>query len=48
MKFQAGAKKVIGVDCSDIIDQAKQIVKDNNLEHGDDSRWEWHCLLTFS
>jgi len=29
----AGAKKVIGVDCSDIIDQAKQIVKDNNLEH---------------
>ncbi len=30
---KAGAKKVIGVDMSTIIDQAKVIVKDNNLDH---------------
>jgi len=29
----AGAKKVIGVDCSDIIKQAKQIVLDNKMDH---------------
>mgnify|MGYP003671560297 FL=1 len=28
---QAGAKKVFGIDCSDIIKQAKQIVKDNGF-----------------
>ena len=30
---QAGAKQVVGVDCSDIIDQAKEIVKENKLDH---------------
>lgn len=30
---KAGAAKVIGVDCSAIIDYAKEIVKDNNLDH---------------
>ena len=30
---KAGAKKVIGVDMSNIINQAKIIVKDNNLDH---------------
>eukprot|EP00013_Stygamoeba_regulata_P020854 CAMPEP_0177647792 /NCGR_PEP_ID=MMETSP0447-20121125/10487_1 /TAXON_ID=0 /ORGANISM="Stygamoeba regulata, Strain BSH-02190019" /LENGTH=337 /DNA_ID=CAMNT_0019150397 /DNA_START=149 /DNA_END=1162 /DNA_ORIENTATION=+ len=29
----AGAKKVIGIDCSDIINQAKEIVKNNKLDH---------------
>lgn len=30
---KAGAAKVIGVDCSAIIDYAKEIVKDNDLDH---------------
>ena len=30
---KAGAKKVIGVDMSNIIDQAKVIVKANRLDH---------------
>eukprot|EP01117_Protostelium_nocturnum_P003025 TRINITY_DN13954_c0_g1_i1.p1 TRINITY_DN13954_c0_g1~~TRINITY_DN13954_c0_g1_i1.p1 ORF type:complete len:371 (+),score=110.99 TRINITY_DN13954_c0_g1_i1:98-1114(+) len=30
---KAGAKKVIGLDASEIADQATQIVKDNNLDH---------------
>jgi len=30
---KAGAKQVFGLDASDIADQAKQIVKDNNLDH---------------
>eukprot|EP00298_Acanthocystis_sp_HF-20_P015417 c21133_g1_i1.p1 GENE.c21133_g1_i1~~c21133_g1_i1.p1 ORF type:complete len:335 (+),score=98.88 c21133_g1_i1:30-1034(+) len=30
---KAGAKKVIGIDCSSIIVHAKQIVKDNKLDH---------------
>jgi len=30
---KAGAKMVIGLDASEIADQAKQIVKDNNLDH---------------
>jgi protein arginine N-methyltransferase 1 len=30
---KAGAKKVIGIDCSEIITQAEQIVKDNGYEH---------------
>ncbi|XP_065191424.1 protein arginine N-methyltransferase 1-like [Sycon ciliatum] len=30
---KAGAAKVIGVDCSSIIDHAKVIVKDNNYDH---------------
>jgi len=30
---QAGAKMVIGIDCSEIINQARQIVKDNNFEN---------------
>eukprot|EP01104_Vermistella_antarctica_P000981 TRINITY_DN11053_c0_g1_i1.p1 TRINITY_DN11053_c0_g1~~TRINITY_DN11053_c0_g1_i1.p1 ORF type:complete len:342 (-),score=120.26 TRINITY_DN11053_c0_g1_i1:109-1134(-) len=30
---QAGAKQVIGVDCSDIIDQAKEIVAANNFDN---------------
>eukprot|EP00033_Pygsuia_biforma_P000256 GCRY01000317.1.p1 GENE.GCRY01000317.1~~GCRY01000317.1.p1 ORF type:complete len:333 (+),score=44.77 GCRY01000317.1:144-1142(+) len=30
---RAGAKKVIGIDCASIIEQAKQIVKDNKLDH---------------
>lgn len=30
---RAGAKKVIGIDCSNIIDQAKQIIKDNHFEN---------------
>jgi len=29
---QAGAKKVIGIDCSEIIVHARQIVKDNNFD----------------
>jgi protein arginine N-methyltransferase 1 len=29
---QAGAKKVFAIDCSDIIKQARQIVKDNHFE----------------
>lgn len=29
---KAGAKHVIGIDCSSIIDQARQIVRDNGLE----------------
>jgi protein arginine N-methyltransferase 1 len=29
---KAGAKKVFGIDMSEIINQAKQIVKDNHLE----------------
>jgi len=30
---QAGAKMVIGIDCSEILTQARQIVKDNGLDH---------------
>ena len=30
---KAGAKKVVGVDMSNIIDQAKVIVKANKLDH---------------
>lgn len=30
---QAGAKMVIGIDCSEIIVQARQIVKDNGFDH---------------
>lgn len=30
---QAGAKMVIGIDCSEIIVQARQIVKDNRFDH---------------
>ena len=30
---KAGAKRVIGVDCSSIIDQAKEIVRVNKLDH---------------
>jgi protein arginine N-methyltransferase 1 len=30
---RAGARAVIGVDCSSIIDQAKEIVKANKLDH---------------
>eukprot|EP01110_Echinostelium_bisporum_P011181 TRINITY_DN4901_c0_g1_i1.p1 TRINITY_DN4901_c0_g1~~TRINITY_DN4901_c0_g1_i1.p1 ORF type:complete len:341 (-),score=123.97 TRINITY_DN4901_c0_g1_i1:26-1048(-) len=30
---QAGAKMVIGIDCSEIIHSARQIVKDNKLDH---------------
>ena len=30
---KAGAKKVYGIECSGIITQAKQIVKDNKLDH---------------
>ncbi|XP_037086808.1 protein arginine N-methyltransferase 1-like [Pollicipes pollicipes] len=30
---KAGAKKVIGVDCSNIVDHAKTIVKANKLDH---------------
>jgi len=30
---QAGAKKVIGIDCSEIIRQAQQITKDNHFDH---------------
>lgn len=30
---KAGAKHVYGIDCSSIIDQARQIVKDNNMDH---------------
>jgi len=30
---QAGAKHVYGIDCSDIITQARQIVLDNHLDH---------------
>jgi protein arginine N-methyltransferase 1 len=30
---QAGAKQVIGIDCSEIIVHARQIVKDNRLDH---------------
>lgn len=30
---KAGAKKVIGVDMSSIVDQARVIVKDNKLDH---------------
>ena len=30
---KAGAKKVIGIDCSNIIDRARQIVKQNDLDH---------------
>jgi protein arginine N-methyltransferase 1 len=30
---QAGAKMVIGIDCSEILVQARQIVKDNGLDH---------------
>ncbi|XP_004364561.2 protein arginine N-methyltransferase 1 [Capsaspora owczarzaki ATCC 30864] len=30
---RAGAKKVIGIDCSNIIDQAKVIIKDNGFEN---------------
>ena len=29
---RAGAKRVIGMDCSNIIDRAKQIVKQNELD----------------
>ena len=29
---KAGAKKVIGIDCSNIIDLARQIVKQNDLD----------------
>ena len=29
---KAGAKKVIGIDCSNIIDRARQIVKQNDLD----------------
>ena len=29
---RAGAKRVIGMDCSNIIDRAKQIVKQNKLD----------------
>ena len=29
---KAGAARVIGVDCSAIIDRAKQIVSENNLD----------------
>ena len=31
---KAGAKKVIGVDCSNIVDHARTIVKANKLDHG--------------
>jgi len=30
---QAGAKLVVGIDCSEILVQARQIVKDNHLDH---------------
>lgn len=30
---KAGAAKVIGVECSNIVEYAKQIVADNNLDH---------------
>jgi len=30
---QAGAKMVIGIDCSEILHQARQIVKDNHFDH---------------
>lgn len=30
---KAGAAKVIGVECSNIVEYAKQIVADNNLAH---------------
>jgi protein arginine N-methyltransferase 1 len=30
---KAGARRVIGVDCSGIIDQAREIVKANKLDH---------------
>lgn len=30
---QAGAKMVIGIDCSEILTSARQIVKDNGLDH---------------
>lgn len=29
---KAGATKVIGIDCSDIVNQAQEIVKQNNLD----------------
>merc|ERR1712114_85302 len=30
---KAGAKMVIGVDCSTIVEQAKEIVKENKMDH---------------
>lgn len=30
---KAGAAKVIGVECSNIVEYAKQIVADNHLDH---------------
>ena len=32
---KAGAKKVIGIDCSNIVDLAKEIVEKNDLSHGE-------------
>ena len=32
---KAGAKKVIGIECSNIAVQSKQIIKDNNLDDGE-------------
>jgi protein arginine N-methyltransferase 1 len=31
---KAGAKKVIGIECSSIIEHAERIVKANGLDHG--------------
>lgn len=33
---KAGAAKVIGIECSSIVDYARRIVKANNLDHGED------------
>lgn len=30
---KSGAAKVIGIECSNIVEYAKQIVEDNNLSH---------------
>ena len=30
---KAGAKKVIGIECSSIVEHARKIVKANNLDH---------------
>lgn len=30
---KAGAARVFGIECSNIVDYAKQIVADNNLSH---------------
>lgn len=30
---KAGAARVFGVECSNIVDYAKQIVSENNLDH---------------